>query len=1012
MATYTNALIVYTSGRLQKIAAADTLTFEGSLSGLVDVSMTGALEVGGDANIGGNLNVQGAIVSHGSENLMVADPYIGLASNNESATATSGGFTLTLKKADGFTALTAETFVAGVPATSAPTVTLASGEGASLAAGDIIQISGAGNEVNNGLHVVQGVAGDVVTIYGIGGTAVPNYVKFIDNQFAAESGASAVVVKVDLAVIAISDGNLYQGASAFAAGTPCYAYYADAVLSDFDGGWSEFGGSVSLQDAYDAGNTIALADGSNLDVSKPSSGSAAISLQANAASKFEVVGAQLSLYTTTSGNIAISSAAQVGIDGPTGVVINSTGGTIDVGNGADNYAINIGTDGDRQITIGQPAGDHISLGTGVGNNHQFAVEVAGGAAIDAGDNSYWDVTEGDLRLSTITSGELDLTSAGLMDVNAGANLDIDVTGAVQIDATAASYIAVADADLSLDTGTGSVNIGNNSTGGVNIATTGARNAVIIGGADVNETYLDGAAVYVGNDSESPLVVVGNTVGASELRLLAGSGGITATGNVTLTGYLTATSYLKVGEVAFASFPTPAGAGGLLWDSTNSLLKFYDGSAWKAVADLSAVTLQLAYDNGNSIVLADGVALDVAPDAGATAAISLDANAASNFTVDGAELALSTTTSGELDLTSAGLMDVNAGANLDIDVTGSFDMLASGAFSIDGTGASNVSADSGSLTLSTSTSGDVVIDSAAAIDMDAVSMTLDVSGSMSLDAAGASNISVVDAALTIETVTSGALTLDSAGTVDIDAAASLSINTSLSGGAINIGNDDVAATINIGTAGARNVVIGSVSSINTSVYAGQGLLVQSLSSDVTITAATRLLATSADDTVLKVGGTSGAGLSVTNSANTELLSVETSRIAAKTFLSVDNFSGVGGVILMQNGVTTGQLVYWTATGVAAADNATNNELFGVAMEANSSGASTTKKVATAGSVMVQFDVGTAVTVGAPVYLSANAGKATQTVPTSGRVFKVGLLLSTTGVAGSYPVQLMPQFIADL
>lgn len=156
-------------------------------------------------------------------------------------------------------------------------------------------------------------------------------------------------------------------------------------------------------------------------------------------------------------------------------------------------------------------------------------------------------------------------------------------------------------------------------------------------------------------------------------------------------------------------------------------------------------------------------------ADATSGISLDAAAASNFSVTAADLVISTITSGELDLTAAGLLDVNAGANLDVDVTGTMDLLSSGAFSIDGTGASNLSATSGDLTVSTITLGNLVLTAAANIDADAVAVTVDASNGISLDAAAASNFSVAGAALTLETTGSGNVDINSAGDVTVDGA---------------------------------------------------------------------------------------------------------------------------------------------------------------------------------------------------------------------------------------------------
>ena len=57
--------------------------------------------------------------------------------------------------------------------------------------------------------------------------------------------------------------------------------------------------------------------------------------------------------------------------------------------------------------------------------------------------------------------------------------------------------------------------------------------------------------------------------------------------------------------------------------------------------------------------------------------------------------------------------------------------------------------------------------------------------------------------------------------------------------------------------------------------------------------------------------------------------------------------------------------------------------------------------------------TAGSLGSPVYLSNESGKAQMSAPTSGSVVKIGTLLSETAVSGSmYAVQLQVQFIAEL
>jgi hypothetical protein len=124
-----------------------------------------------------------------------------------------------------------------------------------------------------------------------------------------------------------------------------------------------------------------------------------------------------------------------------------------------------------------------------------------------------------------------------------------------------------------------------------------------------------------------------------------------------------------------------------------------------------VTLQQAYENGNTIVTS---ATEGPLDVSGTESISLDSSSFSNFTVTGADLLLSTVTSGDvfvtsadaMTLTSGALMTLFAGANLDVDVVGNATVDATGTFSIDGVGSSNVTTTSGTLDINTLTAGPI------------------------------------------------------------------------------------------------------------------------------------------------------------------------------------------------------------------------------------------------------------------------------------------------------------------
>jgi hypothetical protein len=82
---------------------------------------------------------------------------------------------------------------------------------------------------------------------------------------------------------------------------------------------------------------------------------------------------------------------------------------------------------------------------------------------------------------------------------------------------------------------------------------------------------------------------------------------------------------------------------------------------------TGVTLQEAYDAGNTIVttVVDGYGGSGPFDVSGEDAISLDSQTASNFTVDGANLSLGTTTSGDVTVSSAAGLDLTASDGLTV-----------------------------------------------------------------------------------------------------------------------------------------------------------------------------------------------------------------------------------------------------------------------------------------------------------------------------------------------------------
>jgi hypothetical protein len=127
---------------------------------------------------------------------------------------------------------------------------------------------------------------------------------------------------VDLAVFAVSGGALTaSGAAAIPAGTFCYNYQAGATESLFADTWTSLNSVATpdLASVYAAGGNanIVLTTGRNFSIAKPTSGSAAISLESNAASKFEAVGAQLDIKTSgTAADVVLSASKSVVVASP------------------------------------------------------------------------------------------------------------------------------------------------------------------------------------------------------------------------------------------------------------------------------------------------------------------------------------------------------------------------------------------------------------------------------------------------------------------------------------------------------------------------------------------------------------------------------------------------------------------------------------------------------------------------------------------------------------------------
>jgi hypothetical protein len=411
---------------------------------------------------------------------------------------------------------------------------------------------------------------------------------------------------------------------------------------------------------------------------------------------------------------------------------------------------------------------------------------------------------------------------------------------------------------------------------------------------------------------------------------------------------------------------------------------------------------------------DGTVFDVQMTS--TNGFSIDGTAASNVTADTGNLTLSTTTSGSLILDGVALLDINAGANMDVDVTGTYDLLASSTFSIDGTGASNVTATSGNLTLSTATSGDVVLSSAANIDADAAAVTVDATAGISLDAATASNFTVTTGALTIETVTSGDLTLSTttAGDILLSGAAEIDITPA---GLLDI---NAGANMDVDVTGTYDLLASSTFSID-----GTGASnVTATSGNLTLSTVTSggIVITSAGDSTYTVPANSATAFGLTDGTDTFINVDSTNGFEALDLGTHVNLVEGAGIELDTSSATSlvaGDLVSLNVDGdltLSDADNGSLRASVVVGVSRATFGTSTTSQIfSVPGSLVpVRFtSAPAAANNGSRVFLSTTAGQATLTAPAgSGTVtYQIGWLQGANGVSTTPLVLYMPMLISQ-
>jgi hypothetical protein len=407
------------------------------------------------------------------------------------------------------------------------------------------------------------------------------------------------------------------------------------------------------------------------------------------------------------------------------------------------------------------------------------------------------------------------------------------------------------------------------------------------------------------------------------------------------------------------------------------------------------TLQQAYVAGNTITTS-------APEG--------------DVTVAGTEALVVTTTGG---------IDLNTQFDFDGTV---FDVLmTSGGFSIDGVAASNVSVTGGALTLSTITSGDLVLNSAGDIDADAVNVLLDASAGVSIDAATSSNLTITGNSagaevLTVEVTNAGAgtgdldINVDDAVTLD---AASYSLDATA---ASNVST--TAANLTLSTITSGDLILSSAGDIlvdgaTISIDGSAASNVSTTSADLTLSTITsgQLLLTSAGDSVYTVPGASATAMELSDGTNVYLRvdSTDTS-LDLPQFVNLPAGNGVGVERVTDAALVQGTLVRLVATtgnvDLTDADsgNLIDGILFGVSTGTFS--ATNTARLHTVSGALVPMlftAAPAAADIGKTVWIGTTAGQAAIAPPAIGtNVVRtpIGVLASGDGIDTTPLVALQP------
>jgi len=612
-------------------AGAFTIDSSGSTIGIGTDANTGAINIGTSAtaraitvgnaastafeanaatialNAGtGGVTVAGSYTAIESTNLAINDAHPYLNNGYTTVVAETGGLIVNYLPTVTVDTVAAPGFVAGIVATSNPTVGTVGA--ATFSIGNFVQISGANNVTNTGLFEVLSHAANLLTIRGVGLTATVE--DFTQNQFIADATAVGTITKVNISVIRSGTDGIWETAYGSNSGlifkdvTVITGSGVDEHVTRWDGVSAIQNSALIIDDAGNLTETTSITGATGSDFNIDAQGAQILNFGTVAAVGAINVGTSATARTITVGNAASTefeaNAALIDLNaGATGITVDSTGAiAFTIGTTVDIQAVNA-------ITV-DSSGSTIGVGTD-----------ANTGAINVGTSA----TARTITVGNAASTEFE-ANAALIDLNAGANgITVDSTGAIAFVIGTTADLQVTGA-ITIDSSGSTIGVGTDANAGaINVGTSATARTITVGNAastefEANAALIDlnaGATGITVDSTGAIAFTIGTTVDIQAVNAITvdSSGstiGIGTDANVGAINVGTSATarIITVGNAASTEFEANAalidlnaGANGITVDSTGAI------AITSTQAAKGAVTLTANVATNESVLIGTG-----------------------------------------------------------------------------------------------------------------------------------------------------------------------------------------------------------------------------------------------------------------------------------------------------------------------------------------------------------------------------------------------------------------------